>query len=111
MEFLCNVTKETLGTEEQAGTLFRGNSLASKALDQVDSLATALCSHLQYMKSVAIPYLHLAIGDCIKQIVEDKHSLEVDNHPLVCLICSLTRLDLEARLTTSSFCLPLCRAC
>ena len=79
VEFLSNAAALALKAEEQSSTLFRGNSLASKALDHVCNrgCSSTLRWPLQYMKAVAIPYLQASIGDAIKQIFEDKHSFEV----------------------------------
>ena len=54
-----------IDAEDSVGTLFRGNSLATKAMDQ-------------YMKIVAIEYLQNTIGEQITAICEDKRSCEMD---------------------------------
>jgi hypothetical protein len=49
VEFLSNAATQALGLEEQAGTLFRGNSLASKAIDHVClALSLPLLKHSNY---------------------------------------------------------------
>ena len=49
---------------EKKETLFRGNTLTTKLIDQ-------------YMKMVAIPYLQQTINDVIMKIMECKQSCEV----------------------------------
>lgn len=46
-------------------TIFRGNSMSSKAVDV-------------YMKLVGLQYLHETIGGVIKEIITSKKSIEVD---------------------------------
>ena len=50
---------------EKKETLFRGNTLTTKLIDQ-------------YMKMVAIPYLQRTIRDVVMKIMECKQSCEVD---------------------------------
>lgn len=61
---LCALNKAIVDAEDKVATLFRGNSLASKGMDQ-------------YMKMIAIPYLHTTVGDAIKRLFDDKRSCEV----------------------------------
>ena len=51
---------------EKKETLFRGNTLTTKLIDQ-------------YMKMVAIPYLQGTIRDVVMKIMECKQSCEVDH--------------------------------
>lgn len=62
--FLVKLNDRVVAEEERAATLFRGNSLASKAMDQ-------------FMKMVAIPFLHKAIAYPVRCLFEDKRSCEV----------------------------------
>ena len=50
---------------DNTGTLFRGNSVSTKATDM-------------YMKLVGLPYLHATIGQTVRTICESKVSCEVD---------------------------------
>eukprot|EP00038_Savillea_parva_P015387 m.13795 g.13795 ORF g.13795 m.13795 type:complete len:958 (+) comp3087_c0_seq1:336-3209(+) len=54
-----------IASEKTSATLFRGNTLATKALDQ-------------FMKETALPFLHSAIGDPVRELFEDKASCELD---------------------------------
>lgn len=58
------VTTVSLDFLEKKETLFRGNSLATKLMDQ-------------YMKMTAIPYLQKTIKSVIMKIVESKQCCEV----------------------------------
>lgn len=51
--------------DDSVGTLFRGNSLASKAMDQ-------------YMKLLAIPFLHKCCAESVRALFEEKRSCELD---------------------------------
>jgi hypothetical protein len=51
--------------EESVGTLFRGNTLASKAMDQ-------------YMKLMASEYMQSTIGEELRALCEDRRSCEMD---------------------------------
>lgn len=62
---LDGLNQELVAAESRPETLFRGNSLASKAMDQ-------------YMKMTAIPFLHAAIREPVRLLFEDKRSCELD---------------------------------
>ena len=62
---------------ENYNTIFRGNSLATKAVDQ-------------YMKMVGMEYLHNTIGPLVKAVVKSKDSCEVGDVQ----ICKLENSDL-----------------
>ncbi|EDQ91742.1 uncharacterized protein MONBRDRAFT_17576 [Monosiga brevicollis MX1] len=53
-------------TEESPGTLFRGNTLVTKVMDQ-------------YMKFIAIDYLQDTVEHCIVDICDEKRSFEMDD--------------------------------
>lgn len=54
-----------INATEDAATMFRNNSLASKTMDQ-------------FMKVTSIPYLQATIGSLIKEVFDDRHSCELD---------------------------------
>jgi Ras GTPase-activating protein 1 len=62
---LDGLNQAVVHAESRPETLFRGNSLASKTMDQ-------------YMKMTAIPFLHAAIREPVKRLFEDKRSCELD---------------------------------
>ncbi|XP_035690611.1 rasGAP-activating-like protein 1 [Branchiostoma floridae] len=57
-------TQEILNTKDP-NTLFRGNSLATKSMDQ-------------FLKVVGMPYLHEVLRPVVDQIFEDKKTVELD---------------------------------
>lgn len=59
------LVSKDVAQETSCGTLFRGNSLGTKCIDQ-------------YMKETGLPFLHQAIGDPIRQLFEEKRSCELD---------------------------------
>eukprot|EP00037_Helgoeca_nana_P030143 m.369383 g.369383 ORF g.369383 m.369383 type:complete len:953 (-) comp28121_c0_seq1:13326-16184(-) len=54
-----------VASEQSTGTLFRGNTLATKVLDQ-------------FMKETALPFLHAAIREPVRVLFEDRASCELD---------------------------------
>ncbi|EGD72431.1 hypothetical protein PTSG_00450 [Salpingoeca rosetta] len=64
-ERLTSLAELVINSEESVGTLFRGNTLASKCMDQ-------------YMKLVAMPFLQSCIEEPIKELFESKASFELD---------------------------------
>ncbi|KNC52065.1 Ras GTPase-activating protein 3 [Thecamonas trahens ATCC 50062] len=75
VELLQALTVAEIESTPQATVLFRGNSIATKALDL-------------YMQMVALPYLHATLGTLIQSIYSSSESAEVDP----------TRLESEAEL-------------
>ena len=65
LEFINAVVLHELDQVESTGTLFRANSMASKAVET-------------YMKQVASDYLKKILGDSIREIVKKKPTCEVD---------------------------------
>eukprot|EP00048_Salpingoeca_helianthica_P002271 m.55992 g.55992 ORF g.55992 m.55992 type:complete len:811 (-) comp12003_c1_seq1:21-2453(-) len=65
VEMLDALTRRVIEAETDPATLFRGNTLASKALDH-------------YMKMVAMPYLHSTLGKPVKDLFEERRSCELD---------------------------------
>eukprot|EP00041_Stephanoeca_diplocostata_P039547 m.1635172 g.1635172 ORF g.1635172 m.1635172 type:complete len:926 (+) comp25420_c1_seq1:276-3053(+) len=59
------LVSKDVAQEASCGTLFRGNSLGTKCIDQ-------------YMKETGLPFLHQAIGEPIRQLFEEKRSCELD---------------------------------
>ena len=104
-QLTLHVRQSFISQEESVGTLFRGNTLATKAVDQ-------------YMKMVAIDYLRSTIGETITNICEDKRSCEMDpsrgakpaETAKVCACCAdcLYSAD-NAWQVLSSHCTALCR--
>ncbi|KJE96686.1 hypothetical protein CAOG_06967 [Capsaspora owczarzaki ATCC 30864] len=64
-ELVRSLNRLEVNSTDDPNTIFRGNSLATKTMDQ-------------FMKMTAISYLHGIIGDIVKEIFEDKHSCEMD---------------------------------
>ncbi len=64
-EILSHLNADVINAETSTGTLFRGNSLASKGMDQ-------------FMKMIAIPYLHAAVGNQVKVLFEERRTCELD---------------------------------
>ncbi|KAJ3277461.1 hypothetical protein HK104_003273, partial [Borealophlyctis nickersoniae] len=64
-EFLACLVEREVEETATASTLFRANSMGSKAIDV-------------YMKYLGLPYLRRTIGDIIKHIVVKKVQLELD---------------------------------
>lgn len=64
-DFLCDlVLAEVLALEDTSLT-FRGNSLATKAMES-------------YMKLVGETYLRTTLADCVRSIIDTSHDLEID---------------------------------
>ncbi|KAJ3052188.1 hypothetical protein HK097_006740 [Rhizophlyctis rosea] len=63
--FLCDIITSEVEETADPNTLFRANSMASKAVDV-------------YMKYLGLPYLRQTIGPIIKHIVAKKVQLELD---------------------------------
>jgi Ras GTPase-activating protein 1 len=63
--YLSTVVQLDVAAETKVATLFRGNSLGTKCMDQ-------------FMKIVAMPFLHEAIASPVKKVFEDKRSCELD---------------------------------
>lgn len=66
VDLIRRLNQSVVAQEESVGTLFRGNSLASKVMDQ-------------YMKLVAMEYLHETLGDPILHLCEEKRTCEMDS--------------------------------
>jgi Ras GTPase-activating protein 1 len=64
-ELLSLLVEAALAKEKSAATLFRGNTLASKAVDQ-------------YMKMVAMPFLHAALSNPVRALFDEKRACELD---------------------------------
>eukprot|EP01137_Pigoraptor_chileana_P032331 Opistho-2@21542 len=64
-EFLRQLNAIEVSSTEDPNTIFRGNSLATKAMDQ-------------YMKLTGLPYLHQTVGDAVKKLFESNLSCEMD---------------------------------
>ncbi|KAJ3042116.1 Ras GTPase-activating protein 1 [Rhizophlyctis rosea] len=62
---LGTLLKDEIASLENYNTIFRGNSLTTKAVDQ-------------YMKMVGMDYLHTTIGPLIKAVMKSKDSCEID---------------------------------
>ncbi|KAK6192279.1 hypothetical protein SNE40_003776 [Patella caerulea] len=67
ISFLDCITKQDIDETDDPNTLFRGNSLATKAMDQ-------------YMKIIGMPYLHETLNSCIEKVYSDKKTVELDPH-------------------------------
>ncbi|XP_057308310.1 ras GTPase-activating protein 1-like [Hydractinia symbiolongicarpus] len=65
LNLIKTITTRELHTKEKKETLFRGNTLSTKLLDQ-------------YMKMIAIPYLQDTIGSVILKIMESKQCCELN---------------------------------
>ena len=62
---ILSIHKHPLFSSGQPATIFRSNSLASKSYDQ-------------FMKIIAMPYLHDLLRPFIDRIYEDKRIVELD---------------------------------
>ncbi|KAJ3052857.1 Ras GTPase-activating protein 1 [Rhizophlyctis rosea] len=62
---LATLLKDEIASLENYNTIFRGNSLTTKAVDQ-------------YMKMVGMEYLHSTLGPLIKAVIKSKDSCEID---------------------------------
>lgn len=65
VQFLKSIATQEINMCNDPNTLFRANSLASKAIDV-------------YMKHIALPYLKSVLGPIVKTIVSSNKSCEVD---------------------------------
>ncbi|KAJ3218556.1 Ras GTPase-activating protein 1 [Dinochytrium kinnereticum] len=65
VEGLRNLLEADINATEDPNIIFRGNSLATKGLDQ-------------YMKQIAMPYLHATVGNHLRTISSLSESCEVD---------------------------------
>eukprot|EP01147_Barroeca_monosierra_P005601 gene5601-181_t len=65
VKHLSQLTNLAIQKEDSVGTLFRGNSLASKCMDQ-------------YMKLIGMPFLQACIEEPIKELFESKAFFELD---------------------------------
>ncbi|XP_041377261.1 rasGAP-activating-like protein 1 [Gigantopelta aegis] len=67
VEYLHQVTVKDIQETADPNTLFRGNSLATKSMDQ-------------FMKIVGMPYLHETLSTVIDRIFSEKKNVELDPH-------------------------------
>ncbi|XP_046557258.1 LOW QUALITY PROTEIN: rasGAP-activating-like protein 1 [Haliotis rubra] len=67
VDFLDRVTRMDVEGTANPNTLFRGNTLATKSMDQ-------------FMKIVGMPYLHHTLSNEIDRIFSEKKAVELDPH-------------------------------
>ncbi|XP_078680430.1 rasGAP-activating-like protein 1 [Branchiostoma floridae x Branchiostoma belcheri] len=65
VQFLDALNTQEIHNTKDPNTLFRGNSLATKSMDQ-------------FLKVVGMPYLHEVLRPVVDQIFEDKKTVELD---------------------------------
>jgi len=64
-DFLKSITDYEINITSDSNVIFRGNSIATKGIDQ-------------YMKLVGMQYLHSTLKPAIDEIFATKHSCEID---------------------------------
>eukprot|EP00040_Diaphanoeca_grandis_P035801 m.225988 g.225988 ORF g.225988 m.225988 type:complete len:925 (-) comp33476_c0_seq1:73-2847(-) len=64
-QYLATLIEKEVSNEKKVATLFRGNSLGTKCMDQ-------------FMKIVAMPFLQKAVAVPVRKMFEDKRSCEID---------------------------------